>query len=233
MFTGIIEEVGIVERIEPRAAGMRLTVRCETVLVDSREGSSISVSGVCLTATELRRNAFSADVSPETVKRTSLGSLGAGSVVNLERPLSPSGRMGGHIVQGHVDGTGELVSLEELGDGNWWLSVRFPPELDSQLVFKGSVAIDGISLTIAALEDDLLSATIVPHTYEHTTLHSTRPGAKMNLECDIIAKYVAKLLSKQTGSSGLTVEKLATSAIDFARTRRGTQFVFTNSTARV
>jgi riboflavin synthase len=208
MFTGIIEEVGVIERIEPRSAGMRLTVRCGEVLKDSEEGSSICVSGVCLTATDLRSSSFSADVSPETVRRSSLGVLRPGALVNLERPLSPSGRLGGHIVQGHVDGTGELVSLEELGDGNWWLSVQFPAELDPFLVMKGSVAIDGISLTIAALEGDILSATIVPHTYEHTTLRQTRPGEPMNLECDIIAKYVAKLLGREAALPGLTTEKL-------------------------
>jgi riboflavin synthase len=116
--------------------------------------------------------------------------------VNLERPLAPSGRLGGHIVQGHIDGVGELLSLDPLGDGNWWLTVRVPEELDPHLVFKGSIAIDGISLTIAALDEDVLSVTVVPHTYENTTLKTCRPGSLMNLEVDIIAKYVAKLLGE-------------------------------------
>lgn len=208
MFTGIIEEVGSAEGLEPRAAGARLTVRCDKVLEDSEAGSSISVNGVCLTVSESLAGAFAADVAPETLRRSNLGGLRAGSAVNLERPLSASGRLGGHLVQGHVDGTGELVALEELGDGNWWLTVRVPSELDPYLVFKGSIAIDGISLTVAALEGDLLSATIIPHTYENTTLRGSRPGARLNIECDIIAKYVAKLLGQIERPSGLTVEKL-------------------------
>ncbi len=208
MFTGIIEEIGFVEGLEPRGAGGRLTVRCEKTLEDAAVGSSMSVNGVCLTVSELAPGAFAADVAPETLRRSNLGELRNGSPVNLERPLSASGRFGGHIVQGHVDGTGELVSLEELGDGNWWLSVRVPAELDSYLVFKGSVAVDGISLTIAALEGDMLSATVIPHTYENTNLRWRRPGARLNLECDIIAKYVAKLLGQGTRPAGLSVEKL-------------------------
>src|SRR5579864_2609216 len=146
MFTGIIEELGIVER-----AGPRLRIKCRTVLEDSREGSSIAVNGVCLTAVDLDTRSFAADLAPETLRRSNLGDLRAGFRVNLERPLSPSGRLSGHIVQGHVDGTGELLELKELGDNNWWLRVRIPPNLDRYLVYKGSIAIDGISLTLAEL----------------------------------------------------------------------------------
>jgi riboflavin synthase len=128
--------------------------------------------------------------------------------VNLERPLSPSGRLSGHIVQGHVDGTGEFLALEALGDENWWLRIRVPADLDPFLVYKGSIAIDGISLTIAALEGDTLSVTIIPHTYRNTTLAGYRPGARVNLECDMIAKHVAKLLGKLDMKTPLTVEKL-------------------------
>ena len=208
MFTGIIEELGAVESIESRTAGARLRVRCEKVLEDCREGASIAVNGVCLTAVDLRPNSFSADVTPETLQRSNLGELARGSAVNLERPLSASGRFGGHIVQGHVDATGELRSLGEMGDGNWWLTIRVPPELSPYLVFKGSIAVDGISLTIAALEGEFLSVTIVPHTYENTTLRGRRAGSRLNLECDILAKYVANLLGKLERPSGLTVEKL-------------------------
>jgi riboflavin synthase len=137
-----------------------------------------------------------------------LGDLRAGSRVNLERPLSPSGRLSGHIVQGHVDGTGEFLALEALGDENWWLRIRVPADLDPFLVYKGSIAIDGISLTIAALEGDTLSVTIIPHTYRNTTLAGYRPGARVNLECDMIAKHVAKLLGKLDMKTPLTVEKL-------------------------
>ena len=204
MFTGIIEELGTVESVR----GGRLTVRCATVREDLREGASIAVNGVCLTAADLRPGAFSADLAPETLRRSNLGGLRPGSRVNLERPLSPTGRLSGHIVQGHVDGTGELLGLEALGDENWWLRVRVPAELDPFLVYKGSIAIDGISLTIAGLESDVLSVTIIPHTYRNTTLGAYRPGARLNLECDILAKHVEKLLRKLDMKTPLTVDKL-------------------------
>ena len=203
MFTGIIEELGTVE-----AAAPRLRIRCSTVLEGSTEGASIAVNGVCLTAVDPRPDSFAADVAPETLRRSNLGALRPGSRVNLERPLSPAGRLSGHIVQGHVDGTGEFLSLEALGDDNWWLRIRVPAELDPFLVYKGSIAIDGISLTIAALEGDVLSVTIIPHTNRNTTLGGYRPGAKVNLECDVLAKHVEKLLRKLDVKSGLTVEKL-------------------------
>jgi len=203
MFTGIVEESGTVE-----TAGARLTVRCRTVMQDLTEGASIAVNGVCLTAIQPRPGAFSADLSPETLRLSNLGDLRPGSRVNLERPLSPSGRLSGHIVQGHVDGTGEFLALDALGADNWWLRIRVPPELDPFLVYKGSIAIDGISLTIAALESDVLSVTIIPHTYRNTTLGTYRPGARLNLECDVLAKHVEKLLRKLDVRSKLTVEKL-------------------------
>ena len=208
MFTGIIEELGAVEALETRAAGAQLKVRCSTVMQDMTEGASIAVNGVCLTAVSLRPDSFSADLAPETLRRSNLGDLRAGSRVNLERPLSPTSRLSGHIVQGHVDGTGEYLSLEALGDENWWLRVRVPGELDPFLVYKGSIAIDGISLTIASLESDVLAVTIIPHTYRNTTLAGYRPGARVNLECDILAKHVEKLLRKLDVKSPLTVEKL-------------------------
>ena len=204
MFTGIIEELGAVLSIH----GGRLSVRCATVMEDLRPGASIAVNGVCLTAVDLRPDSFSADLAPETLRRSNLGDLRAGSRVNLERPLAPTSRLSGHIVQGHVDGTGELLALEALGDENWWLRVRVPAELDAFLVYKGSVALDGISLTIAALEADTLSVTIIPHTYRNTTLGGYRPGARVNIECDILAKHVEKLLRKLDVKSPLTVEKL-------------------------
>ena len=208
MFTGIVEELGTVSGLPARAAGARLTIACSTVMEDLREGASIAVNGVCLTAVDLKPQSFSADLAPETLSRSNLGDLRPGSRVNLERPLSPTGRLSGHIVQGHVDGAGELVSLEALGDENWWLRVRVPADLDAFLVYKGSVAIDGISLTIAALEAGVLSVTIIPHTYRNTTLGGYRPGARLNVECDILAKHVEKLLRKLELNPKLTVEKL-------------------------
>ncbi len=195
MFTGIIEELGTVAALEAREAGSRLTVKCRGVLSDLAEGSSVAVNGVCLTALAITPDSFAADLAPETLRRSNLGDLAAGSRVNLERALLPTSRLSGHIVQGHVDATGELLALEELGSGNWWLKVRIPAELDRYLVFKGSIAIDGISLTIAALEGDVLSVTIIPHTYEHTSLAAHRPGDRLNLECDVLAKHVEKLLA--------------------------------------
>jgi riboflavin synthase len=209
VFTGIIEELGAVESIKPREAGSRLRVRCSTVVSDAAPGASVAVNGVCLTAVDLTAGSFAADVAPETLRRSSLGDLRAGAVVNLERPLSPSGRLGGHIVQGHVDGTGELVSFDPLGNGNWWLRLRVPDELDRYLVFKGSVALDGISLTIAEIEGGVLAVTIIPHTYENTNLKQRRPGDRINIECDVLAKYVEKLVTgMRPGGSGLTVDRL-------------------------
>ncbi len=195
MFTGIIEEVGRVGAFEQQPTGARLRVRCETVMDDLKEGSSIAVNGVCLTAVRIEPGSFGADLAPETLRRTNLGDLHEGSLVNLERPLLPTGRLSGHIVQGHVDGTGELIGFQPLGDENWWLSIRVPSELDRWLVYKGSVAVDGISLTVASLEDAVLGITIIPHTYHMTCLRDYQPGARMNIECDILAKHVDKLMA--------------------------------------
>ena len=208
MFTGIVEELGTVDALTTRAAAARLTVRCATVLEDLVVGGSILVNGVCLTAVDPRPASFSADLAPETLRLSNLGDLRAGSRVNLERPLSPTGRLSGHIVQGHVDGTGEFLSLEDLGGESWWLRVRVPAELDPFLVYKGSIAIDGISLTVAELEGGVLAVSVIPHTYRNTTLGGYRAGARVNLECDILAKYVEKLLRRLDVRSPLTLEKL-------------------------
>lgn len=193
MFTGIIEEVGIIESFEAGATGARLRVSCGTVVSDATEGSSIAVNGVCLTALGIRPDSFRADLAPETLHRTNLGDLKAGSLVNLERPLLATGRLNGHVVQGHVDGTGEFLSMNLLGDSNYWLRVLVPEELDRYVVYKGSIAIDGISLTVAAIEDRIASVTIIPHTYEQTALRERHPGSRVNLECDIFAKYLEKM----------------------------------------
>ncbi len=207
MFTGIIEEVGIVESFEPRGGGGRLRVRCPKVAGELGAGASVSVNGACLTEVEPAPGLFTADVAPETMKRTNLGGLKAKALVNLERPLTPAGRLDGHIVQGHVDGTGELIALNSVGEGNWWLTVRVPRELEPYLVSKGSVAVDGISLTVAALEGDVMSITIIPHTHQNTNLRARRPGDRLNIECDILAKYVEKLLGRRSQSE-LTMDKL-------------------------
>ncbi len=201
MFTGIIEELGTVATLEARSAGARLVIECCTVLSDAAEGSSIAVNGVCLTALALTANSFAADLAPETLARTNLGDLSCGARVNLERPVTPATRLSGHIVQGHVDAAGVLVALDELGDGNWWLKLQVPQDLDRYLVHKGSIAIDGISLTIAVLDPGpVVGVTIIPHTFTHTTLGQVKPGMRLNVEVDVLAKHVEKLLTGTAAS---------------------------------
>ena len=190
MFTGIVEELGTVI-----AAGTKLEVRCSTVLSDLSIGASIAVNGVCLTAVAVGGDGFGADLAPETLSRSNLGDLVAGSRVNLERPVTPVTRLSGHIVQGHVDATGEIVGLDKLRDGNWWLKVHVPKSLDRYLVEKGSVTLDGISLTIAAIDVDVIGVTIIPHTFANTTIGQARVGTRINVEVDVLAKHVEKLLS--------------------------------------
>lgn len=209
MFTGIIEEVGAVAALEPRGAGSRLRVRCRKVLEGTVQGASIDVNGVCLTVADLGPDYFSADVSSESLRRSNLAALRAGSPVNLERALSPAGRLGGHLVQGHVDGTGEFLGLEPLGDENWWLTVRVPEQLDRYVVEKGSIAIDGISLTVASIEGGVLAATVIPLTAHDTSLRSRQRDDLVNLECDVLAKYVEKLLGAfREAKPKLTLENL-------------------------
>jgi riboflavin synthase len=197
MFTGIVEETGSVEALDHHATGARLLVRCARVLEDATVGASIAVNGVCLTAVALREDGFSADLAPETLQRSNLGDLHIGDRVNLERPLSLATRLSGHIMQGHVDGTGTIEALRELGDGNWELVVRVPNDLDRLMVYKGSVAIDGISLTIADVENARLRVAIIPHTWAATNLSRRKVGDRVNIECDILAKHVEKLLGKR------------------------------------
>jgi len=197
MFTGIIEELGTV-----RSAGTRLVIECRTVLSDAAEGSSIAVNGVCLTALDLTAHSFAADLAPETLSRTNLGDLVPGARVNLERPVTPVTRLSGHIVQGHVDATAVLAALDQLSDGNWWLKIRVPAGLDRYLVHKGSIAIDGVSLTIASLDGSELGVAIIPHTYTHTTLSQAKPGTRLNIEVDVLAKHIEKLVAADQTRTG-------------------------------
>lgn len=209
MFTGIVEEVGVVAAVEPVSVGARLRIHCRKVLEDTGEGASISVNGVCLTAVDLRADSFAADVSPETLSRSNLGELAEGAEVNLERALAAGGRLGGHIMQGHIDGTGELVAFDELGDGNWWLRVAIPSELQRYVVFKGSIGVDGISLTVAEVDENMVGVAVIPHTVRNTNLRRRRTGDKLNIECDILAKYVEKLLSAfRAEPEKLTLERM-------------------------
>jgi riboflavin synthase len=196
MFTGIIEELGRVLKVENKATGARLVIECSSILQDATLGASIAVNGTCLTAVELAGDHFAADLAPETLKRSNLGDLKIGSAVNLERPLRANARLDGHFVLGHVDATAEITELKLLGEDNWWLTIKVPPALTRYIVEKGSLAVDGISLTVAEINNDLVSFTIIPHTYSHTTLHGYQPGARVNLEVDILAKHLEKLVDK-------------------------------------
>ncbi len=200
MFTGIIEELGSVAAIENHASGARLRVAASLVTSDTSNGDSISVNGVCLTAIDVSPTSFSADVSPETLKRTTIGNLNPGSPVNLERAVTPATRLGGHIVQGHVDGRGTLISSEPQGEF-WTVRIGFPPDLARYFVQKGSVTVEGISLTIAALADDNFDIAVIPKTWEMTNLSSLGPGHAVNLEVDVIAKYVERMMATERGHS--------------------------------
>ena len=194
MFTGIIEELGTVQSIEERGENARIVIGAGIVTEGTNHGDSIAVNGVCLTALDVRPDSFAADVSRETLQRSTLGDLKPGTPVNLERAVTPATRLGGHMVQGHVDARGRLVSVEDHGE-SWTIRIGFPDEIARYLVFKGSVAVEGISLTIAALADDYFEVAIIPKTWEVTNLSHLKPGDSVNLEVDVIGKYVERLLA--------------------------------------
>jgi len=193
MFTGIIEELGRVRSIEMRGENARIVIESHTVTEDTKHGDSIAVNGVCLTAVDIEKDCFAADVSRETLSRSTLGGLKPGVPVNLERAVTPATRLGGHIVQGHVDARGQLVSVSDHGE-SWTVRIAYPKEISRYLVFKGSVSVEGISLTIAALTDDYFEIAIIPKTWEVTNLSQLRPGDYVNLEVDVIAKYVERIM---------------------------------------
>jgi len=194
MFTGLVEEVGTVVDLEPLGDSIRLTVRGPVVTGDAGHGDSIAVNGCCLTVTALTADTFSADVMAESLERTSLGDLASGSVVNLERAVKAGARLGGHIVQGHVDGTATLLDRTPSAH---WESLRFslPPEVSRYLVEKGSITVDGVSLTVVDVTDDAFSVSLIPTTLAETTLGTRQPGDRVNLEVDIVAKYVERLVT--------------------------------------
>jgi riboflavin synthase len=208
MFSGIVEEVGRVVRIEQRGENRRIIVAAERAPQELKTGDSVAVSGVCLTALDIKPGSFSADLAPETWIRTSFSRIREGVLVNLELPMKADGRFGGHIVQGHVDGVGKLTALKRIADSdNWWLDIELPDEVERYTVYKGSICIEGISLTVAALENGKCSVAIIPHTVEATNLNSLKAGDAVNLEADLIAKYVEKMMRRETAST-LTVEEL-------------------------
>ena len=211
MFTGIIEEVGTLKKIENGQQSSRLTIEGKTVLEETKIGDSISVNGVCLTVTTMTNSLYTADVMAETLRRSSLGSLKVGSKVNLERAMAANGRFGGHIVSGHIDGTGVVKGLKK-EDNAVWISIETTNALLRYIVEKGSIAIDGISLTVASVDHSGFKVSIIPHTSGHTTLLDKSAGGIVNLECDIIGKYVEKLLKKDsdtTKNSGITMDFLS------------------------
>ena len=193
MFTGIIEHQGVIAALEHGAEGGRLRVRAPEVAAHLGVAASIAVDGCCLTVVELTAEEFAADLSGETLRRTSFGELRAGARVNLERPLSAGKEFGGHFVQGHVDGVGRVTRLTPEGE-NWWLGVRLPEELGRYVAMKGSIALDGISLTVAGWNDGVVEAAIIPFTYRQTNIGRMALGDAVNVECDILAKYVERLL---------------------------------------
>jgi riboflavin synthase len=209
VFTGIVEEVGKVATIEQRGENRRITVEAVNTPKELKPGDSIAVSGVCLTALDIKPKSFSADLAPETWVRTSFSRMHEGARVNLELPMKADGRFGGHIMQGHVDGVGKLIELEQIADSeNWWLRIEIPSEIEKYTVFKGSISIEGISLTVAKLERNRCTIAVIPHTVAMTNLGSLKPGDPVNLEADLIAKYVEKMMKGESARGSVTVEEL-------------------------
>lgn len=211
MFTGIIEEVGTVSGVISGGRAGKIAIKAQTVLQNTKTGDSIAVNGVCLTVTELYPDGFCADVMPETLRRSNLGTLRRGDAVNLERAMTADGRFGGHIVSGHIDGTGKIISLKR-EENAVWVTVGTEKNILALIVEKGSIAIDGISLTVASLDDNSFSVSIIPHTGAQTTLLKKSAGDIVNLENDIIGKYVQRLMTASSQSapeSRITEEFLA------------------------
>jgi riboflavin synthase len=202
MFTGLVEEVGRLVRAVKKGESMELTIEADRVLEGTKIGDSIAVSGVCLTVTSLGGSVFTADVTPQTYRHTALGDLKPGSPVNLERAMPADGRFGGHIVQGHADGTGVIMSREDEGNAVWFAFKPDDPHLMRYIVPRGSIAVDGISLTVARVDGGSFSVSIIPHTLAMTALRHKRPGDRVNLECDILGKYVEHLLGFGQKSGG-------------------------------
>jgi riboflavin synthase len=208
MFTGLVEEVGTVVNIVENGGNHRITIKAPESAKELKEGNSVAVSGVCLTALDIKPETFCADLAKETWTRTSFSRMTKGAEVNLELPLKVDARMGGHIVQGHVDGTGRLVGLEPIANADdFWLIIDIPEDLDKYLVFKGSIAVEGISLTVAKLEGPRLTIAIIPHTIKMTNLKSLKPGDPVNIETDIVAKYLEKW-TQRDDRAALTVDRL-------------------------
>ena len=210
MFTGIVEEVGKVTKIETTGGTRKLTVASKGLSKELKMGDSIAVSGVCLTAVRIKAGeSFGADLADETWVRTSFSRIKEGAEVNLELPMKADGRFGGHVVQGHVDGTGKFIGLEPIaGAQDYWLHIELPAEMTKYVVYKGSISVEGISLTVAKIEGTHVFVAIIPHTAEVTNLKSLRPGDPVNLETDIIAKYVEKMMGGERVQGAMDLDRL-------------------------
>ena len=208
MFTGIIEEVGSLKKLQKEAAGAVFEISCKRVLEGPQIGDSIAANGVCLTATAFTSHSFTAAAMHETLRRSTLGNLHPGSPINLERAMAANGRFGGHMVAGHIDGTGTISNIEKDGNAVWY-TLQASPQILRYIVEKGSVALDGISLTVAEVRADYFKVSVIPHTLAQTALAQKRTGDCVNIENDIIGKYVEKLLGTPQKSSGITKEFLS------------------------
>ena len=209
MFTGLVEEVGTIASIAESGGNHRITINAPNTAKELKEGNSVAVSGVCLTALNIKPESFCADLAAETWMRTSLSRITQGAQVNLELPLKADGRMGGHMVQGHVDGTARFVALEPIANADdFWLLLDIPEDLEKYVVFKGSIAVEGISLTVAKLDGLRLTIAIIPHTIKMTNLGSLKAGDPVNIETDIVAKYLEKWTHRDEQTGSLTVDRL-------------------------
>ncbi|ABR33407.1 MULTISPECIES: riboflavin synthase [Clostridium] len=211
MFTGIIEEVGVLEKFSTGNGFGVMEIKCSEVLKETRVGDSIATNGVCLTVKEKYSDSFKAEVMGETLEKSNLGNLKAGDKVNLERALRLSDRLGGHIVSGHIDGVGKIVSIKEESNGTWF-TISAPEEVLRYIIYKGSIGIDGISLTVAYVDDEVFKVSVIPHTIDNTILSYKKVNSKVNLECDLIGKYVEKLFGgkekEENENSNITMEFL-------------------------
>lgn len=207
MFTGIVEEIGIVKSLEFKANGAKIVIGCQKVVEDVKIGDSIAIDGVCQTVIAFNSSEFSAEISDETLKVTTLGDLKSGNTVNLERALTLSSRLGGHIVSGHVDCMGKFINIEQLSDF-YNLQFEIPEEQEKYVVYKGSITINGVSLTVASIVDNIVSVAIIPHTYNNTSLKDLKLGQDVNIETDILGKYVEKFLSAKDNKKGISMNFL-------------------------
>ena len=197
MFTGIVEEVGVIKQIKNIGNSSKIIINCDKVLKETKIGDSICTNGVCLTVTDISKDTFEADVMLETIKKTNLNSLKIGDIVNLERALSLNSRLGGHLVSGHIDGVGYIKNIQR-EDNSILITIKTPLNILKYIVYKGSITIDGISLTVAYIDESMFKVSIIPHTYKQTILSNKKIGDSVNLECDIVGKYVEKLLRFKT-----------------------------------